>query len=189
MAPRKNRRRSHYCRVPRNRNRTQSTRRRKYRKASGFRPSCADVYDPDRRHPHVVYALVCTCDDHRSRPRAYIGYSGCGVERRLRQHQGILCGGAKKTRSCEWMLKNVIGPFPTRRWALQFEWSWTWRVPVRSAPSSVCSSSLRYRKRPRRLTFASQLNDALEVSLEWSRQQEGLNDFPIRVLPIYETCV
>jgi putative endonuclease len=43
-------------------------------------------------------------------------YVGCtnDVERRLRQHNGELRGGAKFTRGRIWSLGTVYGPFPSR---------------------------------------------------------------------------
>lgn len=56
------------------------------------------------------------------RRKSYIGYSTC-LHRRLRQHRGILKGGAKYTshfNSCELLL--YMEGFPTKRDAMRMEW-------------------------------------------------------------------
>ena len=56
--------------------------------------------------------------------RTYIGAS-INVERRLRQHNGELAGGARSTRTdtC-WKIEKVYGPFTTQGDALSFEANW-----------------------------------------------------------------
>jgi predicted GIY-YIG superfamily endonuclease len=54
-------------------------------------------------------------------------YIGATVDpdRRLRQHNGALKGGARATRRCrEWKRVLLVQPFPEQRDALQFEWMW-----------------------------------------------------------------
>ena len=51
------------------------------------------------------------------------------VERRVRQHNGVLKGGAKYTgkwvnRGDTWTCMGYVSGFPTWRDALQFEWKW-----------------------------------------------------------------
>ena len=54
--------------------------------------------------------------------RSYIGATVDPVKR-LRQHCGIIAGGAAKTRGRQWHYKCVISGFQTWKQALQFEWA------------------------------------------------------------------
>ena len=64
---------------------------------------------------HFVYLLKSTVSN-----RTYVGYT-IDINRRLRQHNGIIKGGAKKTeRGRPWELILFIG-FPYERIALQYE--------------------------------------------------------------------
>lgn len=55
--------------------------------------------------------------------RTYVGAT-LDVERRLKQHNGLLSGGAKATRGHNWKRICHITGFPHERGALQFEWAW-----------------------------------------------------------------
>jgi predicted GIY-YIG superfamily endonuclease len=55
--------------------------------------------------------------------RTYVGFS-TNVDRRLRQHNGELVGGAKATKGSEWTRLCVVTGFPSQQSALQFEWKW-----------------------------------------------------------------
>ena len=55
--------------------------------------------------------------------RTYVGFS-TNVDRRLRQHNGELVGGARATKGSEWTRLCVVTGFPTQQSALQFEWKW-----------------------------------------------------------------
>ena len=58
----------------------------------------------------------------------YIGITN-NLKRRLRQHNGIISGGARSTASRRpWSYMMHIGPF-THRHALQFEWAWKHAPP------------------------------------------------------------
>jgi structure-specific endonuclease subunit SLX1 len=56
--------------------------------------------------------------------RTYIGYT-VDVDRRLRQHNGEIKGGARATkRGSNWVrIFHVVG-FPDQHEALRFEWAW-----------------------------------------------------------------
>jgi putative endonuclease len=54
--------------------------------------------------------------------RTYVGMTS-DLERRLRQHNGELAGGARYTRvGRPWEIKLVLGPYPTRSHACRVEW-------------------------------------------------------------------
>jgi predicted GIY-YIG superfamily endonuclease len=72
---------------------------------------------------HYVYSLVSCA----SPGKGYIGYTNQAPERRLAQHNGELAGGARPTLLHRpWMLQAVVGPFPTKAAALQFEHGWAY---------------------------------------------------------------
>jgi predicted GIY-YIG superfamily endonuclease len=55
--------------------------------------------------------------------RTYVGFS-TNLERRLRQHNRELVGGAKATKGGVWKRICCVTGFPTQQAALQFEWKW-----------------------------------------------------------------
>lgn len=71
---------------------------------------------------YYVYLLIST------NGATYVG-STIDLERRLRQHNGDIKGGAKRTTNLvssgeKWERKCYISGFPTWNSALQFEWRW-----------------------------------------------------------------
>lgn len=75
----------------------------------------------------------------------YVGITN-DLNRRLRQHNGQLKGGAKYTTSkpSEWTIDLYITGFPDKRCALQFEWKWKHldrkQTKKKGLPSSSSSS-------------------------------------------------
>ena len=70
-----------------------------------------------------VYWIVSGGGADSTRPRSYIGAT-VDPARRLRQHNGDILGGARRTRARgDWRPHCVIGGFRTWREALQFEWA------------------------------------------------------------------
>jgi len=53
----------------------------------------------------------------------YVGFS-TDVDRRLRQHNREIQGGAKATQGRTWKRICTVAGFPTKQSALQFEWKW-----------------------------------------------------------------
>lgn len=97
--------------------------------ATGSSSSSSSSSEPLPRSskPWFVYGLVWS-----GGPRT-VTYIGATVDRarRLRQHNGELSGGARRTarargRNCEghWNMVISAGPFGTERLALQTEWAW-----------------------------------------------------------------
>jgi predicted GIY-YIG superfamily endonuclease len=75
--------------------------------------------------PWVVYALHTQNPLWRSKTYStYIGASN-DHDRRLRQHNGEIAKGAKKTiKKRPWKKNFVVSSFATEVYALQFEWKW-----------------------------------------------------------------
>lgn len=63
--------------------------------------------------------LLATPDEQRT----YVGITP-DLDRRLRQHNGELAGGAKATHGRQWKRVCYVRGFPDHRAALQFEWRW-----------------------------------------------------------------
>lgn len=87
---------------------------------------------------HFCYALVADAPTAGAtrRRRTYVGYT-VDPRRRLRQHNGDLCGGARATRGRRWTHLAVVAGFQTQQQGLQFEWAWKfwtrkrrWRGPT-----------------------------------------------------------
>jgi len=65
--------------------------------------------------------LLATCDGGSQ--KTYVGITP-DLDRRLRQHNGILKGGAVATSGRQWERICHVRGFPDHRAALQFEWRW-----------------------------------------------------------------
>ena len=66
---------------------------------------------------HFCYILQSTTSN-----RTYVGYTIDPI-RRLKQHNGVLAGGAKATKNHEWELLTIVtSPSFTKHVALSFEW-------------------------------------------------------------------
>ena len=55
--------------------------------------------------------------------QTYIGAT-VDPDRRLRQHNGEITGGARRTKGGSWQRACYVGPFPNWVSTLQFEWAW-----------------------------------------------------------------
>ena len=66
--------------------------------------------------PYKVYLIT-------NGRRSYIGYTS-DVDRRLRQHNGVIKGGARSTRGHVWSLVCYVDGFDTISQAMSFEWRW-----------------------------------------------------------------
>lgn len=60
---------------------------------------------------------------HSGNTKTYIGAT-VDPDRRLRQHNGELVGGARRTSGLQWKRALYVGGFPDWTAALQFEWAW-----------------------------------------------------------------
>ncbi|GMH41605.1 hypothetical protein BSKO_09515 [Bryopsis sp. KO-2023] len=77
------------------------------------------------RRFYGCYLLVSLGTENKwYKGRTYIGFT-VNPQRRLRQHNGEVKGGAKKTsKGRTWEMVMVVYGFPTKVAALQFEWAW-----------------------------------------------------------------
>ena len=66
--------------------------------------------------------------------KTYVGAT-VNPDRRLRQHNGEIGGGAKATKGRVWKRRFLVGGFQGEVPALQFEWRWKWLT--RQAPGST----------------------------------------------------
>ena len=69
----------------------------------------------------------------RSNRRMYIGAT-VDLDRRLRQHNGDIKGGAKSTRGRNWKRVVYISGFPDWKTTLAFEWKWKQLSRKQKAP-------------------------------------------------------
>ncbi len=68
--------------------------------------------------------------------KTYVGFT-TDVEKRLRQHNGEIKGGAKATKGYQWVRILVVTGFPTQKSALQFEWKWKYLTRKAKGSSAV----------------------------------------------------
>lgn len=80
-----------------------------------------------------------TCDDGPL--RTYIGATP-DIDRRLRQHNRELAGGAAATQGRRWERVCHVAGFPDHRAALQFEWRWK-RLSQKAAAKGPIEKRLR----------------------------------------------
>lgn len=83
---------------------------RRYVAPHAARPTFADAPCPS-----YVYWIVCG-------RRNYVGAT-VDPHRRLRQHNGEIDGGARRTQGGTWTFRCIVKGFRTWREALQFEWA------------------------------------------------------------------
>ena len=115
--------------------------------------------------PPTVYLL------ENSFGRTYVGCTIHGVERRMKQHNGDLSGGARQTeRGRPWSLYCTISGFRTRQESLQFEYAWR-RVHRHQRPRPSYNVDGRVKS----------LN-VLMAKERWSRNAPLAKDVPLSIL-------
>ena len=67
--------------------------------------------------------LICYCLQNSNKNKTYIGATN-DFSRRIRQHNGIISGGAKSTKGDKWNPIIHISGFIDRHQLLRFEWFW-----------------------------------------------------------------
>ena len=70
-------------------------------------------------HKWNCYLLATTAGS----PKTYVGVTP-DLDRRLKQHNGLLSGGAMATKGRTWERIGYVKGFPDHQAALQFEWRW-----------------------------------------------------------------
>ena len=76
-----------------------------------------------------MHSYVCYCLQSVTTNKTYVGVTN-NLQRRFRQHNGELKGGAKYTSTGgPWTLAMLVGPFGTYQHALHFEWHWKHCAP------------------------------------------------------------
>ena len=77
------------------------------------------------------FCYMLASDDGR---KTYVGAT-IDPDRRLRQHNGEICGGACATKGRSWKRRFLVGGFADERAALRFEWRW--KYLTRQAPGDT----------------------------------------------------
>lgn len=73
----------------------------------------------------ILYMWVCYLLSNVSNKKTYVGITQeHTLDRRLRQHNGEIAGGAKYTRGDSWVRVGHVTGFTEKQAVLQFEWKW-----------------------------------------------------------------
>ena len=104
--------------------------------------------------------------------RSYVGATVC-PERRLRQHNGDLTGGAYRTRDKgPWNFKCVVSGFRTWRESLQFEWAVKYAMK-RCRSVTTRTAALNKVIQKERWTSNAPLSSEVSLSVEFDPMQYG----------------
>jgi len=72
----------------------------------------------------MYFCYLIESHNEKYKGDTYIGFTVDPIKR-LREHNGDIKGGAKKTsKKRPWELILVVSNFPNKMLALQFEWAW-----------------------------------------------------------------
>lgn len=93
------------------------------------------------------------CITQSNRMRTYVGIT-VNLDRRLRQHNGLIKGGAKATMGGNWQLLYTIAGFPNKKTIMQWEWR-LHRKPKRRTASCACCRRLHALKQARAMERVS----------------------------------
>ena len=103
--------------------------------------------------------------------RTYIGAT-VDLNRRLRQHNGEIKGGAKATRRAidkgsSWTRIGHVSGFPTWQSALQFEWRWKQLSRAQKEPKGFANAMIRKRIAVEKLVSLPRSTTAALPFCEW----------------------
>jgi structure-specific endonuclease subunit SLX1 len=107
-------------------------------------------------------------------PKTYVGITP-DLDRRLKQHNGILSGGAMATKGYTWERIGYVKGFPNHRAALQFEWRWK-QISRRCVGGPIerrlraLQELLALDKPTSAAMLYAEYNEPLEVVMETSRE-------------------
>jgi len=77
------------------------------------------------------YTYMLVCDN-----KTYVGMTN-NLDRRLRQHNGEISGGAKYTHGGQWRRHVFVTGFQDKIAALRFEWRWKYFTKKRSRAATA----------------------------------------------------
>jgi predicted GIY-YIG superfamily endonuclease len=80
-----------------------------------------------------TFCCYCLVSEQQT---TYVGFT-TNLDRRLRQHNCDLQGGAKATKGKSWKRILSVTGFPTKQAALQFEWKWKYLSRKASGVTAV----------------------------------------------------
>lgn len=103
----------------------------------------------------------------------YIGAT-TNPARRLRQHNGSLVGGARRTRRCQgtWRFRCIVTGFRTWKETLQFEWAFQYHCRRRRTDAARCIALTQLLARPR-WTSNAPLAAEVPLAVQW-HDQDGV---------------
>ena len=81
----------------------------------------------------MSYSCYCLLSETGS---SYVGCTN-NLNRRLRQHNGEITGGARATKGKAWTRILSVTGFPDQQSALQFEWAWKFHTRKLKGTSAV----------------------------------------------------
>lgn len=112
-----------------------------------------------------------------SSKRTYVGYTN-NIYRRIKQHNGELEGGAKRTKQGRpWQVVCIISGFPTCNAALQFEYAWHQIRAPRRRTTNGSDGKRRYIKCP----HITGCKEGLELlfNKKWTGSSPEPHSFPL----------
>ena len=105
----------------------------------------------------------------RSDNRTYVGVTN-NLQRRLRQHNGEIKGGAKATRGRAWTLVCTVHGFPTVTAVLQFEWRMH-HPPLKGSGLQKRLQNLDAVLAMRKWTRTAPLTSSCQLRVEWKTEK------------------
>jgi putative endonuclease len=99
--------------------------------------------------------------------KSYVGKTN-NIERRIKQHNGILNGGAKATKGNTWTIVCYIINFASNRDVLQFEWQWKY-ITRKSKGKTI------FEKRLNALVYIDNMGKTTSNSIEFKNYDKKLD--------------